>query len=239
MSLLDKLFILSLININLCLSDNISSYQKCCNANEHLIKQSDNLYNCTLNNYRLTNFYQENESVKNRTYCVDLTLNHTSSKLLLINNNELVKELDFKSTFTKCCPLGYVYGKNERNCIETNNTHENLIKSKSAVVTIGFRYCNDSVIYDVFYEEYDSLLSDASKLDSKQYCLDETKDSLYVLRKCYSQNFCDQDGITCVRKCCPVGHHYEKGQTRCSKYPAFRRGFNYKHLYMFDKLKGN
>lgn len=232
-------FILSLTLLsNICLCDqlvNINRYKKCCKDNEHLILQRDNYYNCTLNNYKLYNYFRPNvthlEHENNTNYCVDVSLKEIQVNLLLLNSNKkLMNDIDLKlnqvQTFHKCCPLGYVYVKKERKCTayETKN-HENLIKNAS-LVTVGFLHCNNTVIRDVFFNNYHDANTYAKKFNFDHYCFDETIDNNYVIRKCESKDVCDDTNVICLHKCCPDGYNYNNSRF-CSKYPHFESGFDY------------
>lgn len=250
---------LSSLFLNICLCDeqsvsiNVNYYKKCCNDNEHLIfLHNDNVYNCTLNNYKLYNYYRPN-TINNiinntKTYCIDISIKHINVNLLLLNENRgLVNDIDLRRNqvqkFHKCCPLGYVYEKNERKCVisqshNTNNSdnddgdrvdkHRNLIKNVS-LVTVGFLHCNRTVLRDVFFNDYNDAKSYAENLNFEQYCFDQTTDNDYVIRKCENINVCDDSDVICLHKCCPDGYNYNKSK-KCSNYPYFESGFDYTSL---------
>ncbi|XP_035446318.2 probable G-protein coupled receptor Mth-like 4 isoform X6 [Spodoptera frugiperda] len=147
--------------------------------------------------------------------CVKKEDNKTSEDNLIIHK------------YRKCCPRGQSYDSNFHLCRESevNNSEEWLLKRLKM---------NDNDIYEVdtgldcaadeygleLRQRFFSLRTDGSTLkifskkgdgsgdaDEGQWCVDrEFSSSELVARVCSSN--CTQYGAFCVRKCCPIGYHY-------------------------------
>ncbi|KAF9823028.1 hypothetical protein SFRURICE_018202 [Spodoptera frugiperda] len=142
-------------------------------------------------------------------------------------NNRTSKDNLIIQKYRKCCPRGQSYDSNFHLCRESavNNSEEWLLKRLKM---------NDNDIYEVdtgldcaadgygleLRQRFFSLRTDGSTLkifskkgdgsgdaDEGQWCVDrEFSSSELVARVCSSN--CTQYGAFCVRKCCPIGYHY-------------------------------
>lgn len=138
-----------------------------------------------------------------------------------------------EDVFSKCCPLDYTYDVRAHSCkADSNSQFQNYLYYE-----IGLRRCEDAVVVDYVattkdFEVVDgkAVLKQGLTFGKGDYCVDEVHSNPQevVVRACRKDavGSCGDDGMKCLRKCCPDLEIYVNGPY-CE--PSVDHVFEYKN----------
>lgn len=134
----------------------------------------------------------------------------------------LYEDLSHDKYFPKCCPPNYLYYAKHHKCIPSNasNIHSYL---GSANLLIRTDLINCTTILNQIHFKNETKLTVNSDRSLNyggkvyalgKYCLDNLlEEEQFILRTCEEVDVCRNDGVKCIKKCCPDGQYYK--QTDC------------------------
>ncbi|GJQ86504.1 hypothetical protein Trydic_g10404 [Trypoxylus dichotomus] len=134
----------------------------------------------------------------------------------------LPESLSKETILSKCCSPNYNYEPKDHKCVESNST--NILegfKNGSLLIKSGLSDCQ--IVLDHLLDTptnafsiglHGSLHYNDRTYQIGSYCFDNNEGEGMVIRTCEKVDMCKNQGVRCIKKCCPDGQYYEG--TTCS-----------------------
>ncbi|KRT81798.1 hypothetical protein AMK59_5226 [Oryctes borbonicus] len=146
-------------------------------------------------------------------FLYNIDSDHTFQKLDCLPES-LTKEAIY---FSKCCPPNYIYEPKEHKCIENNSSSifdgfdsgTLLIRNDLSECKVVLDHLLDTPTNAFTIDADGSLHYNDRTYRIGSYCFDNSDMKKMVIRTCEKVDVCRNQGVRCIKKCCPVGQYYE------------------------------